>query len=104
MFACRGRIQIHLRNQRVDTGEFLLIAQPLQEAHTDALAIDACVEIEQVHFQRRVAALLHRRAHTQAGHAGQRLRSKPACFHDKDAGQRRLESLQLKVGGRITDF
>src|SRR6185437_4812753 len=70
----RTRIMIHLRLQCIQIVEFLLVAQLGHELHRHAPAVEIALEIEQVHFQQRLADLVHRGPHAQAGHA------RPAAF------------------------
>src|SRR6185295_2716296 len=92
-----GRIPIHLRHQAIDVGELLFVAQLFQEAHSDAPPVQACVEIEQMHFQCRTAPHLDCRPYTEACHARHRPVAQPVHLYDKYPRQRRLGPLQLHV-------
>ena len=49
--SCIVHVLQNLRFQLFDAGEFLFVAQFVQEADEDALAVEVAVEIEQVDFE-----------------------------------------------------
>ena len=76
-------IPIHLRLQGIQIGKFLLIAQLGDEFHFDAASIQIAIEVEQMRFQQRLAAVEHR-SHAETGYARSRLRTKTMNSNRKD--------------------
>ena len=92
-----SRILVHLRNERIEGLEALLVAQLGDELNLDPPAVQISVEVEQMRLEQRLAAA-HGWPRTEARDAGKPLRPHTAHTHCKDARERRSASLQAQIG------
>lgn len=91
------------RGQRGQVHILFFIAQLLEEFHPHQLAVAIALEIQQMGFQQHPAAVVHRRAHAQAGHGRQGLRGQAMHLHHEDARERRTLVAHAHVQRRESD-
>src|SRR5439155_23067238 len=92
-------VPVHLCHQRIDVGEFLLIAQFFQKAYGQTTPIQTSVEVEQMGLQRQPAVLLNCRPDSEARNAGPGCFRHALYFNNENSRKRSLGPFQLHVGG-----
>src|SRR5690242_5610252 len=103
VLACLRGIARDRRAQRCEIVEFCLVAQLPQEAHTQPLAVELAVPVEEMRLEQRRRHGIHRRALSHACHAAARIYSIGFYLYDIDARERRA-LLKGDVGSRETQL
>src|ERR1051326_2138678 len=81
--------------QGVESIVLLLVAQLLQEAHTQVLAVQVALPVEEMYLQERQRHRIHGGTPADARHT----RTKTVYLHHENAGERR-RAPEGEVGGR----
>src|SRR4030095_7377061 len=89
--------------QRLDALEPLLVAQLLEEAHAQVLAIEVTLPVENMHLQQRLRDRVDGRAPAEARYAASQPGSQPLHFHDEDPCERRRPAKD-DIGGRESEL
>src|SRR5260370_42540607 len=93
-----GRIVPHLRAERVQRGEALLVAQLRRELHFQLPTIQVAGEIEYVRLEQRLDAT-DRGPRAEARDARQRAPRRAVDAHGEDPGHRCAPTLERQVSG-----
>ena len=100
--SCIVHVLQNLRFQLFDAVEFLFVAQFVQEADEDALAVEVAVEIEQVDFEFLRTVVADGGVEAEAGDAAPRA-ERAVRFDDEHAAEGVVVGRELDVGGGGVD-